>query len=178
MPKPRSLQAAACYLLAAALLLFYFVTLGRGLAPRGSAEYRAFYLDRVLACWPGENGLAVAAGQTIEFDEEVAPGHGAGLLARDEWQYQQGTGWQTVGNAGSLYLTVPAGQTLDGTLLVQGEAGQEIVLLVQGQETAREPLTGVAQVLNVSCTASEAGERLELRLESGAPITIEELRFA
>ena len=179
MAKLHRAGTVLCYLLAALLMAFYLLTLWQGLNPGGSCEYRAFYLDQQLAFWPGRDGLSVQSGQTLDFaTDAIGPDSGAGHLAHGECQLTD-AGWQTVSNTASIYLTAESDVVLQGSLQVQGTAGQELILTVSNsQNTTRVVLAGDHDRLTFPC-AIVAGELLELRLEAdaGNSIIIQELSF-
>lgn len=172
-------SAVACYLLAAALMVFYLFTLWQGLHPTTSSEYRAFYLEQKLLFWPGKDGLDVAPGQTLDFTtNEIGPEFGAGHLSRDEWRLAD-SGWQATSDSASVFLTASNDVVLQARLQLRGEEGQELILTVgDSQDTVRTVLTGGIDELTFTCAFS-AGELLELTLETspGNPITIQELTF-
>lgn len=167
-----------CYLAVACLLAFYLITLWRSLNPHPSLEYQAFYLDQILAFWPGEDGLEVSSGQTLVFSDEIGSGQGAGHLGRDQWKLENGK-WQTTGQSAAIYLTGSGDVSLTGTLTLQGEKGQQVLLSVSGQpEVISATLTGGSDMLTIPCTlSSDSLVALQLEIAAGGPVEIQELTF-
>lgn len=177
MQKFKRIAGIFCYVLGGFLLVFYLVTLWRGLHPSPSVEYRLYYLDQQLAFWPGENGLAIEPDSVLSFGPDCGSGQGANHLARGEWICAGETGWQSRNMDSMLYFTARAGSQYNGALTLCGTAGQTVTLYADGEEAGHVLLSGGEDTLDFACTVPDSG-LLTLSLAADSPITILEMMFS
>lgn len=177
MQKFKRTAGIFCYVLGGFLIVFYLVTLWRGLHPSPSVEYRMYYLDQQLAFWPGKNGLAIEPDSVLSFGPDCGPGQGANHLARVEWVTAEESGWRSQAAGGTLYFTAEPGAQYVGSLTLCGTAGQTAVLYADGQEAGQVLLSGREDSLDFSCTVPDSG-LLTLTLTADSPITIVEMMFS
>ena len=157
--------AVLCYLLSAAIFVFCCAVLWRGLHPVNmSPEYKSFYLDKLFANWPGENGLALQPGTTYAFtDADPAPGVITGHLSRGEWDYAPPDRYSIREKSASLYFTRDCTQTLAGEVqLSSAVLPQTVTLLVDGEQAAVFVLTEAAQTFSFAVPAVPDEEMLKL----------------
>lgn len=190
MNRTRQWAAVICYFLAAAALVFYFVTLYQGVHPRVSAEYQAYYLDQELYTWPGAGGLTIQRGQSIHFDSwQSGDGQGVNHLLRDPtvswtasigWDYVENEGYQIIDRDAPLLFWGEPGQTYHGSITLQPpETGGSIDILVNGEQLASADLLQEGVTVEFDTPVLPEDGRMILGLvlkgDARAPIAVKEL---
>mgnify|MGYP001106802276 CR=1 FL=1 len=64
--KNKKIINGICYVITAALAVFYLATLVLGQKREVSKEYDLYYVDDELSRWPGEHGLDYSFGLTVQ----------------------------------------------------------------------------------------------------------------
>lgn len=183
-------RAVICYLLAAAALGFYLVTLYQGMHPRVSAEYQAYYLDQELYAWPGAGGLSIQRGQTIRFDgQQGGDGQGVNHILRDQsaswhaaigWAYWEDQGYQIIDRHAPLLFVGQPGESYHGSVtLLPPQSGGSAAILVNGEQVVSAALLqeGVTLEFDIPALPEDGRMTLEFVLDGDAhaPVAVKEL---
>ena len=179
-----------CYCLAAALLGYYLVILYLGMNPKTSQGYRAFYLDREIAVWPGESGIDIVPGQIITFESESGgDGQGAGhipvkpdpeYIIMDGWQYVDTIGYCITSWEARLLFYGQPGQTYHGSItFTSPQAGGEVTLFANDEQVAFEQFPEAEQTVVFDTPALPEDGRLVLHIVLGGdlatPLAVKEM---
>lgn len=121
-----------CYILSAALILFYLLVLWKARTPDVNWAYQLYYIDKEIDIWPGIDGFDYTLGEVIQMEQEQK-------RCESGWgEIEAGGRWTQAGEA-AIYFDKLPDKKLKLELVYSKPAGNtEIVISANGQTIWQE----------------------------------------
>lgn len=100
------IKKTLCYIASFALIILYvwIIFEGTNIDDKVSLEYKMFYVDKVLAFWPGENGLDYELGDVIKCGIKIPIENRVLRISRTGWVKYMGS-YKAYGEDAKIYFS-------------------------------------------------------------------------